>query len=135
MLSLFEDLPPEVLSNGNVQCDKCKAQYKPGEQCWRCTPIIITAAEPALARTTDPETSQHAANQVDTTKLENLITLLLQGAGPSGLTTKEMAAKSKLPRDSISPRMKSLIKKGLVLRDTEKREGCFVFKFVAGEFS
>jgi DNA-binding MarR family transcriptional regulator len=73
-------------------------------------------------RTTDPETSKEAARSIDPSKLERKILDVLQGR-PGGLTTREMAANLGIDWGSITPRLKPMVAKGLVVTTDEKRRG------------
>ena len=70
----------------------------------------------ALSRTSDPITSDEAAELVHVEHVEGVIVRHLR-FWPAGLTCLELAGSTGLPRDSISPRMKPLETKGLVYRD------------------
>lgn len=67
------------------------------------------------ARRTDPPTSHEAAAKVGVNRLQRIILKTLKAHGP--LTMSEIAAANRLPRDSLSPRMKGLVKMEL-LHDT-----------------
>ena len=70
-------------------------------------------------RSTDPETSRAAAESLDLPSLEGVALAAIIKEGP--MTTFEIAAVSGLERDSISPRMKNLVARGLVRDSGEKR--------------
>ncbi len=72
------------------------------------------------ARSSDPVTSQEAAGQLDLNRLEQA-TLEALRRSACGLTTHEIAEETGRERDSISPRMKRLVKAGLVCDSGEKR--------------
>jgi DNA-binding MarR family transcriptional regulator len=74
----------------------------------------------AYARNTDPGPSHAAAEAVDATKLEAL-TLAVLRRFPCGLTSFEIAEILGLEWSSISPRMKPLEERGLVVRTAERR--------------
>lgn len=84
-------------------------------------------ATPARARRTDPDTSHQAAASVDVTHREQQVLDAL-AAHPGGLTTKEMADVTGVDRLSLSPRMKPLELKGLVIRTEETRDGSTVWR-------
>jgi hypothetical protein len=67
----------------------------------------------AFARATDPEPSHVAAAVVDAAGLEHQVRAALAD-GP--LTTEQLADRIGVPRDSISPRMRSLERKQQVER-------------------
>lgn len=69
----------------------------------------------ALARTADPDTAKAAARTYEAGSLHaRILDELLHRAVRGGLTTTELAQALDTPRDSISPRMKDLVKSGLV---------------------
>jgi hypothetical protein len=72
----------------------------------------------ALARRDDPDTSHAAAEVVNAGMLE---TRTLRTLPWGDLTTEEVALRVGVPRDSISPRMRSLERKGLVVRVGKRR--------------
>lgn len=99
------------------------------------------------ARNTDPQTSHIAAHKVDAktpksvpngndlpTAIEKLVYTTLIYEGP--MTTVELASVIGVPRDSISPRMPSLVEQGLVEDSGARRvnEGsnrkCIVWKAI-----
>jgi predicted transcriptional regulator len=79
----------------------------------------------ALARNADPATAHEAADKVDVQARETDVIVALVMHGP--MNAKEIAAKIGRDRDSISPRMKGLIAKGLVELTGEKRDGQQVY--------
>ena len=83
--------------------------------------------EDAFARNTDPQTSHDAAARAmsKVSLLEYDVIGQLQRGGPQ--TTGEIAAKAEISLVSISPRMKPLEKKGLVLRTDSRRRGSIVW--------
>ncbi len=83
----------------------------------------------ALARTGDPITS-HAAADFVTPHLTNLEQKVLQALEDSryGLTTKQIAEKTGIDRVTVSPRMKPLKNKGLVVRTESRRDGSQVWR-------
>jgi DNA-binding MarR family transcriptional regulator len=84
---------------------------------------------PARARRTDPVTSHTAARSVKPRLIESLVLNHLRyGNDGNGLTTSEIAERSKIPRDSISPRMRPMEQRGLVVRTSEKRDGRIVWR-------
>ena len=80
----------------------------------------ITIDFAALARRYDPQTSKDAANSVDVERLQGLVLDMLRDC-PS--TTQELADFCKMPRDSISPRIRPLVDKGLVMDSGLRRAG------------
>lgn len=75
----------------------------------------------AMARTEDPQTSQDAAASVNVQQQEDWIEKLLRQAGDDGLTTAEMGELTGRTRDSFSPRMKPMERKGVVVRTGKRR--------------
>lgn len=93
---------------------------------------------PGQARDADPATSHEAAESLtesDITRLYGLILGALRES-PDGLTVPEIADRLKIPRDTISPRMRPMQGKGYVRCTSEKRipnleghsRGCFVWR-------
>jgi DNA-binding MarR family transcriptional regulator len=72
----------------------------------------------AWARTTDPETSHVAAEAVNASALE---TKVIRALTQQPYTTEEIANRLGLWRDTVSPRMRSLERKGLVERIGKRR--------------
>ncbi|GAC1392030.1 MAG: hypothetical protein NVSMB31_09840 [Vulcanimicrobiaceae bacterium] len=83
-------------------------------------------AESGIVRNHDPLTSHEAAASLDPQKLGDLqraIVHILTVMGPNGATTSEIALHVKHPRDSVSPRMKTLVKANLAVDSGLKRAG------------
>lgn len=78
-------------------------------------------AHPALARRTDPATSHAAARGVHVTNRQAQVLRILH-ANPAGLTNSEIAECARLPRDSVSPRIPSLLVQGLVADSYVRRQ-------------
>jgi DNA-binding MarR family transcriptional regulator len=79
----------------------------------------------------DPETAKTAARSIKPRLLESLVLGIMrsQQVGiPYGMTTSEIANATGLPRDSISPRMKPMEQRGLVVRTSERRDGRIVWR-------
>lgn len=70
-------------------------------------------ADPALSRRTDPSTSHVAAAKVDTSKLEAIVLDALRQS-PQGLTSHQIASQLRLSLVTVSPRMRPLVRKGLI---------------------
>jgi hypothetical protein len=81
---------------------------------------------PALARNTDPPTSHEAAASVDVTRRERAVEETLRALGRAN--TKEIARAMGVPRDSVSPRMGPLVKKGRVRATGLRRQGAIVYE-------
>lgn len=69
----------------------------------------------AYARNTDPDTSVEAADAMHghLGDIEAKVLATLKN-DPFGLTVPEIATILDLPRDTVSPRMKALVKRGLI---------------------
>ena len=80
------------------------------------------ALEPPRARTTDPATSHAAAFGIEkkVTKLQGIIVDCLRSSY-AGATTGEMSIALGIPRDTLSPRMRTLEKMGMVMETDEVR--------------
>jgi hypothetical protein len=68
----------------------------------------------ALARHSDPSTSHLAAALVNVEDRERVILDALREVGSRGATCNELGAILQLPRDSVSPRMRPMVKKNWV---------------------
>lgn len=79
--------------------------------------------ETALYRNADPDTSMLAAHSVKVTFLEELVLNWLIKRGERGGTTEEISVSLNIPRVTISPRLKPLEKKNLVVATEERRKG------------
>jgi|PlaIllAssembly_1097288.scaffolds.fasta_scaffold00016_10 DNA-binding MarR family transcriptional regulator len=78
--------------------------------------------EPPRARRDDPETSQAGREGPDDlARLQRDILYVLHQRPNAGLTTGELALALQTPRDSISPRMRTLEARGLIVATTMKR--------------
>lgn len=75
----------------------------------------------ALARTADPQTAKDAARSMPVRALFMQIETALALEGDDGLTASELATLLTTPRDSVSPRMKDLVKAGTVRDSGRKR--------------
>ena len=85
----------------------------------------------ALARNSDPATSKDAARSLDVERLQKFVLTWLNFS--AGLTAQELADYIGVPRDSISPRIRPLVDKGLVMDSGLRRAGpsgraCIVWK-------
>lgn len=76
----------------------------------------------AYARATDPSTSAAAAASVQVPDLEHQVRLALLRC-PAGLTSYELADRLGLSVVTVSPRLRPLVGKGLVIDSGERREG------------
>ncbi len=77
----------------------------------------------AFARNTDPATSQQAAKTVNVTYLEGKVLAAIKAAGEKGATQDELVEALKLPSNSITPRFKPLLRKGVVVDTGTTRKG------------
>lgn len=80
----------------------------------------------AYARRTDPSTSKAAAASVQgelATRLESVVLDTLKQFGDRGATTHELSDQSGIPFWSLSPRIKPLVRKNLVIDSGERRVG------------
>lgn len=99
------------------------------------TPDLFEHAE-AHARATDPETSHEAAAEIAGAKvnqMEQRALSALQAARPDGLTNHELVLHTGLPWNTISPRIRPLVRKGWVIDSGLRRPGptgkrCIVWK-------
>lgn len=81
----------------------------------------MTDHETGLARNLDPDTSHAAARTMDATKLQGLVLWALQIRNPwYGMTATELSEYLRKPLNTISPRTRQLVDKGLI-RDSGKR--------------
>ncbi len=76
----------------------------------------------AKARSSDPITSHEAAQSIRPTNLEQVVLDGLRLCG-NGATSDELAEKMRMDRDSVSPRMRPLQKKGFVRLTDQTRVG------------
>ena len=76
-----------------------------------------------LARATDPETSKEAAQSVDPSRLEKIVLDVIKSF-PEGCICQDIEhALPHIRTSSITPRLRPLIKKGLIVDTGEKRPG------------
>lgn len=87
----------------------------------------MTGPVEAHARRTDPETSQSAARRARL-GLGRLEFNVWEALCAEAQTTKELASLLGVDRDSISPRIKPLRKRGLIHRTQLRRDGCIVWQ-------
>lgn len=94
----------------------------------------------ARARHADPISSREAAESLSSTHLEELerrIVGYLREQGEWGGTVPELADALAMPRDSISPRMQPIARKGIIIptrtrrKEEGKRIGCTVWVAVS----
>lgn len=89
-------------------------------------PSLFDQPAEAYARRSDPDTAHAAAAAVDASALERLVVTALGQV--VNATTKELATSLGRPRDSLSPRMPALVRKGLVRATPIRRDGCIVWE-------
>jgi hypothetical protein len=90
----------------------------------------------AYARGSDPETSHEAAGDMKgkrATRLENVAYRALMDHYDNGLTNHELVAVTDLPWNTITPRVRPLVRKGLACDSGNRRKGpagkyCVVWK-------
>ena len=89
----------------------------------------------AWARSSDPDTAHDAANQTrgsNAARLSQLVLTVLEARGPS--TSEELANYTGESLVSISPRLRPLARKGLVVEDGRKKtasgSSAIVWRFV-----
>jgi DNA-binding MarR family transcriptional regulator len=92
----------------------------------------------AYARHSDPETSAEAAESVKTTNVEAIVLEALREFGEDGATSHDLVAQTGMEWQTVSPRMRPLIRKGFAVETDRRRPGpsgrkCIVF--VASEFN
>lgn len=82
----------------------------------------------AYARRYDPATAQAAAEHMEgaeATVWETMVVATLKSYamhnGGEGLTTHELCDRYKLPYETVTPRMRPLVKKGLIVDSGERR--------------
>jgi hypothetical protein len=80
--------------------------------------------DPGLARNTDPDTSHAAAEVVNAGRLMHLIYKEIAKYGEAGCISDEvMVAMPDTPTQSISPRFRQMIDRGMLELTGEKRKG------------
>lgn len=88
----------------------------------------------AYARITDPDTSHKAANEVETSRLEQMVLVQLSSC-PDGLTNHELVERTGCSWNTITPRLRPLVRKGLVVDSGTRRKGptnksCIVWRAI-----
>lgn len=91
----------------------------------------------ALARVSDPDTSHAAAKAVSGATVGGLAVIALAAfkANPLGLTNHELVAETQIPWQSITPRIRPLVRAGLICDSGQRRPGptgkkCIVWRMV-----
>lgn len=72
------------------------------------------------------------SSTITLSNLQEVILNHLKKAGRKGLTTAEISDLSGIPRDSLSPRMKSLISKKLIVNLKDKKSKSLVTRVPEG---
>lgn len=83
---------------------------------------MLDLFEYAAARATDPRTSHQAAASLPTSHLEEVVLGALK-SHTEGLTSHELARITGLDLVTVSPRLRPLVNKRLVVDSGEKRAG------------
>ncbi len=81
---------------------------------------VMARLKAAASRRSDPETSKAAAKSVATNALEFRVMFAL---AHHGMTSHEIADYLNLPLVTISPRMRPLVNKNLIVDSGERRSG------------
>ncbi len=68
----------------------------------------------ALARNDDPDTSHEAAASINTTRIERIV-LEAFWKSPGGLIAEEVALLTRLPLNTVTPRIAPLVRKGYII--------------------
>jgi DNA-binding HxlR family transcriptional regulator len=77
---------------------------------------------PALARSTDPETSHEAAKLIDASRIEWIILDEFRKAR-KGLTAEELSRRIPgIPLNTLTPRLAPLLRRGLLINAFERRK-------------
>jgi DNA-binding MarR family transcriptional regulator len=84
--------------------------------------FISDSIDKALARSDDPVTSHAAADSVNVSRLEGIVLATIKQS-PCGLIIDEIVDRTSLDKVTVSPRLRPLCKKGLVIESDETRPG------------
>jgi DNA-binding MarR family transcriptional regulator len=86
---------------------------------------LVELREPPRVRSGDPETAYAAAAAVEdnVTHLQRIVLDALLVAGDKGMTSQEISDYTKIDRVTISPRLRPLADKGLIVDSEERRPG------------
>jgi hypothetical protein len=87
------------------------------------SPLMVRLQKAAKFRRSDPPTSKAAARSVNLHTLEGLVLNVLRGAYPSGMTSHEIADHLEFALVTVSPRMRPLVNKNLIVDSGERRSG------------
>ena len=105
-----------------------------GQKAWQSAAADHNGGE-AHARSTDPETSEQAAERMrgeEANRVESVVLHALK-RNPKGLTNHEIVEWTGLTWNTCTPRIRPLVRKGLVVDSGERRQGptnrkCVVWK-------
>ena len=112
------------------------SQIAPELPLWKLckVPACITE-EKAFARRTDPQTSKDAAKSIDDSRLSHMEQVVLSALKrhPHGLTSHDLVLETGETWNTVTPRIRPLVKKGKVYDSGERRLGpagrnCIVWK-------
>lgn len=70
--------------------------------------------ETGLARKTDPDTAKEAAGSINATRVERIV-LEAFWRSEDGLTAEELALLTRLPLNTVTPRIAPLVRKGYLI--------------------
>tara|TARA_R110002051_G_C8432193_1_gene453636 strand:- start:183 stop:551 length:369 start_codon:yes stop_codon:yes gene_type:complete len=86
---------------------------------------ILSSNDVARARKSDPFTSHESATKITPRigTIDDLIMKALMSVGDAGLTSDEIVEKTGVKYRSVTPRLKPLMRKGLVVGGRETRIG------------
>ena len=97
-----------------TRCEKCGSYYVVHGQCQSCDEQPV---ERGLARRTDPETSHAAASAIDASGLQAVAYEAIIASGERGLINSELVVVTGLDWNTVTPRVRPLVNKGLVYAD------------------
>ena len=91
----------------------------------RAGKAIALPQEPPRARNTDPDTAHAAAAAIELKVVGLQLTCLeaLRAAGARGLTSREISEATGIEHSTVSPRLRPLERKGLII-ETDARRRC-----------
>ncbi len=106
-------------------CRRCRSEIHPVEPPPGPEPEMEFGTEPhKLHRTADPGTSAVAAHSIDSSRLERLVFDTIDAAGPRGIIQDDLLDQYPLlSYSSLTARPSALIRKDMIVRLAEKREG------------
>jgi len=93
--------------------------------------ILDDSSPYKLHRKNDPQTSKEAAYSIPLSKRRAFVLNLIQEAGTSGVTIREMTKKfPEMPSSSITSRPNELEKLGLIFYAGDKRDGSRIIRHI-----